>query len=96
MLCASARWSGGWGRDVRSSGSNCRVMGMRRLRRKRPDGGGSVPESTEAATDEASEPLRLFLVPLRRVVTCVAVSRNKVTRGEYPDFYNNTFIITRK
>ena len=50
----------GWGCAVRSSGSGCSgrfgctcVEGVRQLRRKRPAGGGSVPESTGAATDDA-------------------------------------------
>ncbi len=49
-------------RAVRSSGGGCSgrfdgtcAVGVRQLRRKRPAGGGSVPESTGAAADGASE-----------------------------------------
>jgi hypothetical protein len=37
------------------------VEGVRQLRRKQPAGGGSVPESTGAAADEASGTVRRFL-----------------------------------
>ena len=48
-------------RAVRSSGGGCSgrfdgtyAVGVRQLRRKRPAGGGSVPESAGAAANEAS------------------------------------------
>ena len=45
-------------------------MGEQQLRRKRPAGGGSVPESTGAATDDASA------VSFARLASLAAVAAN--------------------
>ncbi len=50
-------------------------MGVRQLGRKRPAGGGSVPESTGAATDEASGTVRPFLSCTAERLDCCPAER---------------------
>ena len=75
-------WSLCWGGDVRSSGSSCSgrfecacAVGVRQLRRKQPAGGGSVPEATGAATDDAAAVMFARLAAHAAVAANVAFAR---------------------
>ena len=62
------------------------AMGEQQLRRKRPAGGGSVPESTGAAADDASAVSFARLVSLAAVAANVAFARAALSAGPGCDF----------
>jgi hypothetical protein len=60
------------------------AVGARQLRRKRSAGGGSVPESTGAATDDAAEVVFARMASLAAVAINVAFPRPSLCSSDFP------------